>query len=77
MKPVGCRLLPAIGATDVPAVHLSGESCVRRAAPLRNIRQGWRVSREKRQRGGLEEAAGLSRGMWDQLTSVDPLCEYD
>lgn len=39
------------GATDEPAVHLSGESCVGRAAPLLNVRQGWRVSREKGQRG--------------------------
>lgn len=38
------------GATDEPAVCLSGESCVGKAAPLLNVRQGWRVSREKGQR---------------------------
>lgn len=60
-KLLGCRLLPAMGATDEPAVHLSGASCVGRAAPLLNIRQGWRVSREKDQRGGLEVAKKGSR----------------
>lgn len=51
-------------AMDEPAVCLSGKSCVGKAAPL-NVRQGWRVSREKgqrrfgagkrRQQGGVEE----------------------
>lgn len=36
---------------DEPAVHLSGANCVGKAAPLLNVRQGWRVSREKGQRG--------------------------
>lgn len=39
------------GATDEPAARLSGQSCVGRAAPLLNVRQGWMVSREKGQRG--------------------------
>lgn len=46
---------------DEPAVHLSGANCVGKAAPLLNVRQGWRVSREKGQRGDLEEARGGSR----------------
>lgn len=39
------------GATAEPAVRLSGESCVGKAAPLLNVREGWRVSREKGQEG--------------------------
>lgn len=38
------------GATDEPAVHLFGKSSVGKAAPLLNVRQGWRVIREKGQR---------------------------
>lgn len=49
VKPLECRSLPAIGCTDEPGVCLPGESCVGRAAPLLNIRQGWRASQEKGQ----------------------------
>lgn len=37
------------GATAEPAVCLSGEICVGKAAPLLNVREGWR--REKGQEG--------------------------